>query len=214
MALVNFNANNVDPQQAFEPIPAGWYNGMIVESESKGNAAGTGSYISLKVKIIDGQFANRQIFDLLNIDHPNLVTKEIAEKKLSGYCHATNVMQLQDTQQLHGIPFSFKVGIKVDKTGQYDPQNDIRAVKALGQIPQATVPPVGFGAPPAGFAPQQPPAGFARPPQPAPAVAPQYVPPAPQYQAPAPQQAPVAQAQAPQAPVAGATPPWAKRKPV
>lgn len=222
MALINFNAANVDPQVAFEPIPGGWYDCMIVASEQKANSAGTGSYISLTVKVLAGSHANRQVFDNLNLDHPNVVTKEIAEKRLSAYCHATGVIQLQDTQQLHGIPISVKIGIKIDKTGQYEPQNDIRAVRALGQgvpagatgvAPAGSIPPAGFQPQAASYRPATPP-GVAPPPayqttQPTYPAAPAT------YQAP-----PLPQATAPMAPPtqpkaatpAGGPPPWAKRK--
>ncbi len=35
MAILNFNANEVEPNTPFEVIPAGKYNAVIVESEMK-----------------------------------------------------------------------------------------------------------------------------------------------------------------------------------
>ncbi|UFJ83595.1 hypothetical protein ply2008005c_04 [Stenotrophomonas phage vB_SM_ytsc_ply2008005c] len=211
MAQLNFDARQVDPQQSFEPIPAGWYNMMIVESEMKPTSNGQGAYLQLSLKVVDGQYAGRQVFDRLNLQNQNPVAAEIAYKRLSAYCHATGVIQVQDSQQLHGIPLKARVSVRTDSTGQYDPSNEIKAVKHINEETGTTAAPAqqGFQAP-AQQAPQQ---GFQQPQQ-----APQQQwqqPPA--QQAPAPQQfqqpaqQPQFQQPAPQqAPAQGGaqTPPW------
>jgi len=216
MAQLNFDARQVDPQQSFEPIPAGWYNMMIVESEMKPTSSGQGAYLQLSLKVVDGQYAGRQVFDRLNLQNQNPVAAEIAYKRLSAYCHATGVIQVQDSQQLHGIPLKARVSVRTDSTGQYDPSNEIKAVKHINEETGTTAAPAqqGFQAPaqqaPAQQFPQQ---GFQQPQQ-----APQQQwqqPPA--QQAPAPQQfqqpaqQPQFQQPAPQqAPAQGGaqTPPW------
>lgn len=216
MAQLNFDARQVDPQQSFEPIPAGWYNMMIVESAMKPTSNGQGAYLQLSLKVVDGQYAGRQVFDRLNLQNQNPVAAEIAYKRLSAYCHATGVIQVQDSQQLHGIPLKARVTVRTDSTGQYDPSNEIKAVKHINEETGTTAAPAqqGFQAP-AQQAPQQ---GFQQPP----AQQPQFQQPAPQ-QAPAQggaqtppwmqgQQAPAEAAQLTpqQAPAAGQTPPWAQ----
>lgn len=229
MSQLNFDARQVDPQQSFEPIPAGWYNMMIVESEMKPTSNGQGAYLQLSLKVVDGQYAGRQVFDRLNLQNQNPVAVEIAYKRLSAYCHATGVIQVQDSQQLHGIPLKARVSVRTDSTGQYDPSNEIKAVKHINEETGTTAAPAqqGFQAPAQQFpqqgfqqpqqAPQQqwqqPPAQQAPAPQ-------QFQQPAqqPQFQQPAPQQAPAqatqpAPQQAPQAaPAAGPTPPWAQAR--
>lgn len=226
MAQLNFDARQVDPQQSFEPIPAGWYNMMIVESEMKPTSNGQGAYLQLTLKVVDGQYAGRQVFDRLNLQNPNPVAVEIAYRRLSAYCHATGVIQVQDSQQLHGIPFKARVSVRTDSTGQYEPSNEIKAVKHINEETGTTAAPAQQA--PAQQFPQQ---GFQQPQQ-----APQQQwqqPPAqqPQFQQPAPQQAPAqggtpvppwmqgqqAPAQATQpapqaAPAAGPTPPWAQAR--
>lgn len=216
MAQLNFDARQVDPQQSFEPIPAGWYNMMIVESEMKPTSNGQGAYLQLSLKVVDGQYAGRQVFDRLNLQNQNPVAAEIAYKRLSAYCHATGVIQVQDSQQLHGIPLKARVSVRTDSTGQYDPSNEIKAVKHINEETGTTAAPAqqGFQAPPQQAPAQQfPQQGFQQPQQ-----APQQQwqqPPA--QQAPAPQQfqqpaqQPQFQQPAPQqAPVQGGaqTPPW------
>ena len=216
MAQLNFDARQVDPQQSFEPIPAGWYNMMIVESEMKPTSNGQGAYLQLSLKVVDGQYAGRQVFDRLNLQNQNPVAAEIAYKRLSAYCHATGVIQVQDSQQLHGIPLKARVSVRTDSTGQYDPSNEIKAVKHINEETGTTAAPAqqGFQAPPQQAPAQQfPQQGFQQPQQ-----APQQ-----QWQQPPAQQAPAPQqfqqpAQQPQfqqpasqqAPVQGGaqTPPW------
>lgn len=232
MAQLNFDARQVDPQQSFEPIPAGWYNMMIVESEMKPTSNGQGAYLQLSLKVVDGQYAGRQVFDRLNLQNQNPVAAEIAYRRLSAYCHATGVIQVQDSQQLHGIPFKARVSVRTDSTGQYEPSNEVKAVKHINEETGTTAAPAqqGFQAPPQqapaqqfpqqGFqqpqqAPQQqwaPPAQAQVPPQAAPQQ--QWQPPVQQVAAPQTQGFPAQTAQAP-APAmaapgapAGNTPPW------
>lgn len=217
MAQLNFDARQVDPQQSFESIPAGWYNMMIVESEMKPTKDGSGAYLQLTLKVVDGQYAGRQVFDRLNIQHQNPVAAEIAYRRLSAYCHATGVIQVQDSQQLHGIPFKARVSVRTDSTGQYEPSNEIKAVKHINEDTGTTAAPAqqGFQAPPQQAPAQQlpqwniqqpqqaPQQQWQQPPAQQPAPAPQqFQQPAqqPQFQQPAPQQAP-AQGGAP-------VPPW------
>jgi len=226
MAQLNFDARQVDPQQSFEPIPAGWYNMMIIDSEMKPTSNGHGAYLQLTLKVMDGQYAGRQVFDRLNIQHQNPVATEIAYRRLSAYCHATGVLQIQDSQQLHGIPLKARVSVRTDSTGQYDPSNEIKAVKPINeetgtteapaqQAPAQQFPPQGFQQPQQ--APQQqwrqPPAQQPQFPQPVPQSAPA------QGGAPTPpwmqgQQAPAQEAQPATQPdpAAGPIPPWAQAR--
>ena len=208
MTQLNFDARTVDPQQTFEPIPAGWYNMMIVESEMKPTSKGDGAYLQVTLKVVDGQHAGRQVFDRMNLQNPNPVAAEIGYKRLSAYCHATGVIQVQDSQQLHGIPFKARVSVRTDTTGQYDPSNEVKAVKHINEDTGTTAAQQWQAAPPAQPAAAAP-AWTAPPQQQAPA---QWAPP----QQPAPQQAqPAPTAAAPwtqqpttQAAPAAAQPPW------
>ena len=133
MAQLNFDATQVNPDQSFDPIPAGWYNMMIVETEMKSTKDGNSAYLQVTLKVVDGQYTGRQVFDRLNLQNQNLVAAEIAYKRLSAYCHATGIVRVQDSQQLHGIPFKARVSVRTDSTGQYDPSNEIKAVKHINE---------------------------------------------------------------------------------
>jgi len=130
MAILQFNAATVAPSQAFEPLPAGWYNVRIIKSEMKPTSKGDGSYLELSMSVIDGPAANRQLFDRLNLNNKNQTAKDIAYQTLSAICHATGVIQLQDSTQLHGIPLMARVAIKPAE-GKYEAGNEIKGYKAI-----------------------------------------------------------------------------------
>jgi hypothetical protein len=167
MAILNFNAATVTPDTGFgEPLPAGWYNVMMTGSEMKPTKDGTGAYLACEYTVMDGQYANRKVFSNLNIRNNNPTAQEIAYKQLSAICHAVGVIQCQDSGELHGKPLKIKVKVRIDKTGEYEPSNDITAYKNIDEQVQG-------GAPAGNPAMQQAPAGFAGMPQQNPMAQPQ-----------------------------------------
>lgn len=178
---LNFNAATVAPQEAFDVLPAGWYNARITASEMKPTKDGTGSMLALTLTVMDGKHVNRKIFERLNLKNKNQKAVEIAYQTLSSICHATGVIQLGDSTQLHGIPLQVKVKVRPAE-GQYSESNETAGYKAIEG-----------GAPGAG--PASPPAWVSTPS--APPAAPAFAPP------PAFAQQPAPAATAP-------TPPWAK----
>lgn len=143
--LLNFNAATVAPATAFEVLPAGWYTGRIVATEEKPTAAGTGSYLQLEIEVVaPQQFAGRKLWDRLNLKNPNPKAEEIAFQTLSAICHATGVLQLAQSQQLHGIPMEVKVGLSKPTADYPDPRNEIkgyRSVQGTGAAPVAAAAP-------------------------------------------------------------------------
>jgi hypothetical protein len=206
MAQMIFNAATVAPSSAFDPIPAGWYVAKIVQSEIRQTNKKDGHYIWLAMQVLNTEHAGRVVFDQLNIDNPNPKAVEIGYGSLSAICHATDVIDMQDTEQLHGIPLEVKVAI-APAEGQYAASNQVKGYRGLPKQ-QNAAPMQPAGAPPQAWAPApaaQPPAQqFAAPPA-APAA---WAPPA-QQQAPQAWAPPAAQ-QAP-APVAQPAPAWASQ---
>lgn len=124
--LSGFNAEEVEPQGDFEPIPAGWYTCMITDSEMKPTKNGAGEYLQLRLDVIDGQYEGRVLFDRLNLKNENQTAVEIAQRQLSAICRAVGVMQPQDSADLHDKPLSVKVAIRPASNG-YEASNDIKA---------------------------------------------------------------------------------------
>ena len=139
MALLNFNANEVEPNAPFEVIPAGKYNAVIVESEMKATRAGTGRYLKLVFEITDGEYAGRKLFASINLENPNQDAVRIGRAELSAVCHAVNVLDLQDTVQLHNLPMVISVRVKKNQDGE--PTNEVRGYEAPAVVRTPAAPP-------------------------------------------------------------------------
>lgn len=156
MAFLDFNAADVAPAQAFEPIPAGDYDAKIISSEIKPTTNGAGTRLNLTFEIIGGEHNGRKVFEGLNIKHTTSEkAQQIGQEQLSAICHAIGVMNLRDTNQLHGIPMQIKVKVRAattDDRGQevYAARNEIKGWTKIGG---------GTSAKPGTAAPQQRPAG-------------------------------------------------------
>jgi len=129
MATLNFNANEVEPSKAFDPIPAGKYIAVITDSEMKETRAGTGRYLQLEFEITDGEYAGRKLWSRLNIENQNAEAVRLARADLSAICRAVNVLTPSDSIDLHNLPLVIKVHCRKDKnTGEIT--NDIRGYES------------------------------------------------------------------------------------
>ena len=155
MANLSFNAANVSPSVVYAPLPAGDYQAIITESETKATKDGQGQYLQLKLQIQGGEFAGRVLFDRLNLWNNNQQAQEIAQRALSAICHAVGILQVGDSQELHNRPLIASVKVK-PASGNYEANNEIKGYKAaqLSAAP-AFMPPQAQAAPaanaPAGF---------------------------------------------------------------
>lgn len=111
-SLNGFNANDVDPNVGFEPVPAGKYLAVIVDSRTKQTKNGAGEYLQLEFEIVDGPYKGRKVWERLTLRHPNETTVKIAKANLSAICRAVGVMKPNDSVELHGIPLTVVVGLK------------------------------------------------------------------------------------------------------
>lgn len=175
MVQLNFNASQVAPQGAFTVYPTGEYIVMITGSElkaTKAKTAGTaqkGSYFQFNYKIGAGEHVNGTLIDRVNWENDNSTAEEIGKAQLSAICRVTGVMHLQDTAQLHGIPFKVMV---IEKPRADDPtkmSNEITEYRNMDGVAADQIGKVAGGA--AGGAPAAPaaPSAPAAPAAPAPA---------------------------------------------
>jgi hypothetical protein len=187
---LQFNAATVAPQQAFDPIPNGWQRAKMIESEMQPTKEGTGNMLVLTFEVLDGPYKGRKLFDRLNLQNPNQTTVQIAYGTLSSICHATGVIQCQNSQQLHNIPLLVKVKLRNARTTDdgktYDANNEIRGYDNINSAHEVnhTAPNHGSTGLPGNGAPAW--AGG----QPAAAAPPAFAPPPAQYAPPPPMQAP------------------------
>jgi len=138
--LNGFNANEVEPNTSFDPLPAGKYLAAITASEMKATKAGDGSYLEIEFTVLEGQYKERKLWDRLCLNHSNPQTVKIARGNLSALCRAVGVMQPTDSVELHNLPLVITVKVKRrEDTGELT--NEVRgyAAKDTAAQPQAPV---------------------------------------------------------------------------
>lgn len=127
MARFEFDAGKI-PQddRSFAPIPPGDYMLHVIASEMIATRAGTGEYLKLTLQVLTGPYANRLLWDNLNIRNQNADAERIANRNLADLMLLLGISYIRDTEELHFKPFTARVNIREDKAGQYPPQNGVR----------------------------------------------------------------------------------------
>lgn len=112
-----------DMQSGFDLLPLGKYLATVTKSDVKKTKDKKGKYISLTFTIQYGKYKGRLIFTNMNIINANPVAVQIAQKELATLCRAIGKASIQDTTELHGIPFILDIGLEKDKKGIHPDKN-------------------------------------------------------------------------------------------
>jgi len=130
-----------DMQSGFDLIPLGKYLATVTKSDVKatkikpGQTKSTGKLIALTFTIQYGKYKGRLIFTNLNIINVNPVAVEIAQKELATLCRAVGKVSIQDTNELHGIPFILDVGLEKDRKKIHPDKNKPVMYEKAGATP-------------------------------------------------------------------------------
>ena len=125
--LEGFNANDVEPNEAFSALPAGEYDVIIMGSEMKSTKLGNGKYLELQLQVLGGTYQNRRLFDRLNLVNQSDVAVQIAKGTLSSICRAVGVLEPNDSSELHTKPLTAIVKVRKDLEGNN--QNEVKGYK-------------------------------------------------------------------------------------
>lgn len=129
-----FNANEVEPQTGFsgEPLPAGAYEVEITKAEIRDLKSGNGVGLNVEYTVISPeQYANRKVWQNLNIKHTNPQAEQIGQSQLSSLCRALGIGVLDDSDQLFQRILRISVKIR-PASGQYQASNDVTGYEAVG----------------------------------------------------------------------------------
>lgn len=126
-----FDASQVEPSKAFEPLPAGKYKAVIIESDTQPTKAGTGSFLKLVFQVVEGEHAKRQLTARLNLNNPNRQAVEIAMGELSAICRAVGVLTPQQSGELHHKPLTIAVKCR-KRTDNGEITNEISGYEPVG----------------------------------------------------------------------------------
>ena len=125
---INFDAVEVAP--SFEPLPAGNYKCVITDHDQKPTKAQTGSYLQLKIEVIEGHYSGRVVFDRLNLKNPNATAVEIATRTLKSIGAALQV-PLHNSEELLDKPLMVKLAVRPASNG-YEASNDVKGYASAG----------------------------------------------------------------------------------
>ena len=136
MAQFSFDTNTApNSERNFELLPAGWYTAQVTESEIVPLSSGLGQALKLTFEVLQDGYRNRKVWARLNIRHSGSPEAErIANEQLRDLCESVGVVRMSDTVELHNKPTQIRVKIREDKTGKYEPQNEVIGYKPAGGV--------------------------------------------------------------------------------
>lgn len=160
MATLYYDETNdevIDPSK-FTPLPAGKYEAMIVESDTKPCQTAPMDQLVLVWQVTSGEYEGRKVWDRINMrqsdtDMANLPVNYqkailIGQKSLNTIFQALG-KRAGDSAELHEIPCIIDVRIRPAKD-QYPASNEIRNYISLEAAEQAaSLPPAPTKNPPA-----------------------------------------------------------------
>lgn len=114
-----FDATAVDTApQDFSTLPLGVYRLEVTASEVAATKAGTGTILKLTYDVVEPEpYVGRKIFANINIQNANPTAQEIGQRELGSLCRAIGISELEDSEELHFIAFTAKVGLEKPQEG-------------------------------------------------------------------------------------------------
>jgi len=130
MAMLPKSFNDADISD--DIIPAGQYLAEITKSEMKDTKSGTGKYLSVGFKLLDGPGQGSMVYTNLNLVNDNDVAVQIANQTLAKICAAVgkDYKKITDSSELHAIPLSIKLTVRPPDDAF--PGNEIKGYKSAG----------------------------------------------------------------------------------
>lgn len=85
----------------YEVFPAGPQPLEVIESDIVPTSAGTGKLLKFKIRVTEGEQADRLIFGQFNLVNPNPVATKIGQEEFRALREVVGVLEPEDTQDLH-----------------------------------------------------------------------------------------------------------------
>jgi hypothetical protein len=128
---------NAEASARYDLLPAGDYRARIVDSriEDISKNAHKGRCLALTWEIETGPHDGRLIWQRLNMWPEDMSNIDkvilIAQSQFAAIRQATGVLAPADTEELHDRACVIALGCRMDPTGRYQKQNEIRSVRAV-----------------------------------------------------------------------------------
>lgn len=135
-----FNLNEVEEQSSFEVLPKGTYNAIVEEFEFTTSQSSGSPMIKCVYSIIDGEYADRKIFDYYVLTGEGakyalprlkqLITRVVPEEDSTSF----NPVKFAESGVIINRQCRITLGIQTQKKGEYkgEKRNNIREILAAG----------------------------------------------------------------------------------
>lgn len=124
MAELNINLSNTEAQETLKPLPPGWYEAEITDSEIKQGTKG--NYIRWTFDIFGHP---HKVWEIMSLNNEGEAVGLKKLKTLAVVSGHPDPNFIRDTDEFHGRKCQVRLKIEEDATGAYEPKNKITAYK-------------------------------------------------------------------------------------
>ena len=137
--LDGFNANDVAPSVGFAPIPEGTYSCMTKSAIEKPTKDGSGIYLEIEFKIVDGPSQGRGFYHRFNLKNRNAQAVQIARGELSAFCRAIGVLAPKVVHEFANKVLRVSLKVEARRDDATKLTNAVKAFEGTGQAVAAPV---------------------------------------------------------------------------
>ena len=111
--LGNFqDPTNGERSQGGGPLEPGEYVLNMVKSGMRDAKSGRGKYLECEFVVYEGAWQGRHVWTTFNLVNDSRQAAEIAWRDFNALKHACGKLNVQDSSELHGIPFRAYIGFE------------------------------------------------------------------------------------------------------
>lgn len=111
-------------REVFPPIPEGIYRVKIESQKEIENISKAAKGITIRYKILEGEFAGRLVFDRFYLEHQNKSYEKGERNRFNGLLEAIKTPSLSSVFEINAKPLTIKVKIK-KATADYPEHNSV-----------------------------------------------------------------------------------------
>lgn len=131
-----------DKETSFAPLPEGMYAVCVDDIQIKDNKAGTGKYVSAKLRVFDGEYKQRFLFATFNIQHQSEKAMLIGRGQFKSFLIAAKMPpDVKDILDVAGAKVI--ASVKIEVRDGFEPQNRVSYFKPYEATPGAPAAPTG-----------------------------------------------------------------------
>lgn len=120
------NTEDNNDEGGFKVVPAGEYIVQLAKAELRDAKSNPNNkYISMQFKVIEGEYAGQSVFEIINVVNSNPIAVNIGRQTMNRISKAANLTNVEDTDELLGIPIGIEVVVE-EGTGDNPDRSKIK----------------------------------------------------------------------------------------